>query len=326
MPVTVTYLPILIAILITWLGLELLLRLPLPKRVLAFPNERSMHSTPVPRIGGIAMVLALVLAWLFLMDSLPSLRSLGLAISILAALSLIDDLRELPALLRLLTHLAVASVFVLSQLSVPFLAAFIISFALTWMMSLYNFMDGLDGLAAGMAITGFGAYSLMAFYKGNTSFAIASLCIVITALVFLRYNFSPARIFMGDVASVPLGASAGMMALLGWQQGIWPLWYPCFVFAPFIIDASLTLAKRLLQGHKPWQAHREHYYQRLARMSSGHELSVLSYYAFMLAIACAAFSVLVWGTLLAMTSLVLVLLLFIAFLLYIDYRWARYQA
>jgi UDP-N-acetylmuramyl pentapeptide phosphotransferase/UDP-N-acetylglucosamine-1-phosphate transferase len=87
---------------------------------------------------------------------------------------------------------------------------------------------------------------------------------------FLCFNFHPARIFMGDVGSVPLGFTAGALGLVGWRSGAWPLWFPLLVFAPFILDATVTLLRRALRGEKVWQAHRSHYYQRMVQMGLGH--------------------------------------------------------
>ena len=118
------------------------------------------------------------------------------------------------------------------------------------------------------------------------------LCLSVSAsaAAFLIFNFHPAKIFLGDSGSIPLGFLAGCLALLGAQRGNWPLWFPLMVFSPFIVDATVTLLRRLLRGDKVWQAHREHFYQRLVLSGFGHRNTALAEYALM--IICGAFGLL----------------------------------
>jgi len=250
------------------------------------PNARSLHERPVPRTGGIgvlvgaAMALALGGAVLWL----PLLLALGLAI-----VSFMDDLSGLSSALRFTAHLAAASTLVWYVLSpMNLLAMLALVLAVTWITNLYNFMDGSDGLAGGMAIAGFGAYAVAAHLAGNAPLAVTSVSLSAAALGFLVYNFHPARIFMGDVGSIPLGFLAAALGLLGWRDDSWPLWFPVLVFGPFIGDATITLMKRLARREKVWQAHREHYYQRIVRMGFGHRGAALIAYGAMLACAAAA--------------------------------------
>jgi UDP-N-acetylmuramyl pentapeptide phosphotransferase/UDP-N-acetylglucosamine-1-phosphate transferase len=152
-----------------------------------------------------------------------------------------------------------------------------------WMTNLYNFMDGMDGFAGGMTILGFGCLAYVAWTHGNHGLAGLSLLIAGAAAGFLRYNFPPARIFMGDVGSVPLGFLAGASAVIGIHGGLFDFWVPMLVFSPFVIDATVTLLKRLLRGEKVWQAHLDHYYQRLVLAGWGHRKVVLAEYGLMLA-------------------------------------------
>ena len=149
------------------------------------------------------------------------------------------------------------------------------------MTNLYNFMDGSDGLAGGMTTLGFGTYGAMAFLNADPLFATASLSIAAAAIGFLCFNFPPARIFMGDGGAIPLGYLAAVFGIIGWQRGDWPVWFGIVVFLPFIVDASCTLLKRLLRGANPWQAHREHYYQRLVQSGWGHRKTALAGYGLM---------------------------------------------
>jgi UDP-N-acetylmuramyl pentapeptide phosphotransferase/UDP-N-acetylglucosamine-1-phosphate transferase len=151
------------------------------------------------------------------------------------------------------------------------------------MSNLYNFMDGSDGLAGGMTVIGFGYYGLFAYLAGNSDFAVINRSIAAAALAFLCYNFHPARIFMGDAGAVPLGFLAAALGILGWLDQLWSLWVPVLIFSPFIADATVTITKRLMRGEKIWQAHREHYYQRMVQSGLGHRNTALLSYALMLA-------------------------------------------
>ena len=198
--------------------------------------------------------------------------------------------------------------------------------AIAWYANLYNFMDGSDGLAGGMAVIGFGAYAWGALQSGQAALAAASASIAGAAFAFLFANFHPARLFMGDVGSVPLGFLAGALGVLGWRAGAWPLWFPLLVFAPFVCDATLTLARRLMRGERVWLAHKEHYYQRLVRMGFGHRGVAWIEYAAMILCAAAAllardeaptFQWIALGGAAALLS---------AAAICIDLRWSRFLA
>ena len=256
---------------------------PFAKFALDQPNERSLHERPVPRTGGIAVLAGIAGAVVLLKGAywLPLALTL-----VLAALSLVDDLRTMPTPVRLIAHLTAAAVLVGSALwpAHP-LEVVLLVLGITWITNLYNFMDGSDGLAGGMAVIGFGAYALAAYLAGNAGLAALCVAIAAAAAAFLAHNFPPARIFLGDVGSIPLGFLAGGLGLLGWRDGLWPLWFPVLVFGPFIGDATFTLARRLARRERVWQAHRDHYYQRLVRMGFGHRGTAVIGYLVMAACA-----------------------------------------
>jgi UDP-N-acetylmuramyl pentapeptide phosphotransferase/UDP-N-acetylglucosamine-1-phosphate transferase len=305
-----------------------LLLSPLGRRLmLDLPNARSLHRKPVPRSGGIAIAAGVAAG--AALSGAAAAQGIGGALVIagaLAALSLADDLFTLPTLLRLAAHLAAAGVIVGLELGVSEPLQFLLlALAVAWYANLYNFMDGSDGLAGGMAVFGFGAYAWAALQSGHAALAGASSCIAAASLAFLLLNFHPARLFMGDAGSVPLGFLAGALGVLGWRDGAWPLWLPVLVFAPFVCDATLTLAKRLLRRERVWQAHQEHYYQRLVRMGFGHRGAASIEYAAMA--GCAATALLVrtadpgmQAGALGATALVL-----IAVAAWIDARWAKWS-
>jgi len=157
---------------------------------------------------------------------------------------------------------------------------------IAWLTNLYNFMDGSDGLAGGMTVIGFAAYAVAAAWAEEPELATTCLCIAAAAAAFLVFNFPPARIFLGDVGSIPIGFLAGALGVVGWNDEAWPLWFPLVVFAPFVADATTTLARRLVRRERVWQAHRDHYYQRMVRSGLGHRGTALIAYGLM--VVCAA--------------------------------------
>jgi UDP-N-acetylmuramyl pentapeptide phosphotransferase/UDP-N-acetylglucosamine-1-phosphate transferase len=141
----------------------------------------------------------------------------------------------------------------------------------------------------------------------------------------LLFNFDPARVFLGDAGSIPLGFLAGALGLWGWQTAAWPLWFPLLVFSPFIVDATVTLLRRALRGKKVWQAHHDHAYQRLVRSGWSHRR--LAWAAYLLMAACVLSALVLrfsdkhW----VMASLALWGLLYAVILLVVEYRWRQAQ-
>jgi len=156
---------------------------------------------------------------------------------------------------------------------------------------------------------------------------LATLCASIAAscAAFLIHNFHPARIFLGDVGSIPLGFLAGALGLIGWTTDHWPLWFPLLVFAPFIGDATVTLARRLARGERIWRAHREHYYQRLVRLGAGHRATALAAYALMLVCAIAAFYARDAAVSVQVAAIGAAALPLAVAALWIDVRWSRHE-
>ncbi len=286
------------------------------------PNERSLHERPVPRTGGIAVLAGAALSLAFGATALWLPLALAAA---LAALSFADDLRNLPTGVRFAAHL-VAAVLVAWYLMSPMHPAELALLALgvAWITNLYNFMDGSDGLAGGMALIGFGSYATAAGAAGDAPLAAASVALAAAAAAFLLLNFPPARIFLGDVGAVPLGFLAAALGLAGWRDDVWPLWFPLLVFAPFIGDATLTLLRRLARGERVWHAHREHYYQRLVRMGVGHRGAALTGYALMLVCAAAALYGREAVPSVQAAAVGAAAAVLIAAAAWIDVRWSRY--
>lgn len=288
------------------------------------PNQRSLHAAPIPRTGGLGLMPAAVLGMLMVGGAAPAV----LVALALMLLSLVDDWKSLPAAVRLPLHLAAAMGFVVLELPPQhWFLTVVFAVSIAWMTNLYNFMDGSDGLAGGMALIGFGGYAAGAAIGGDLDFALVNLAIAAAAAGFLVFNFPPARVFMGDAGSIPLGFLAGALGLQGWQDGLWPLWFPLVMFGPFIVDASITLARRALHGEKLWQAHRSHYYQRLVLSGWSHRRTALWEYGFMLFSGAAALVALGRGELVQALVLGVLVLAYAGAMVAVDLRWrARARA
>lgn len=246
------------------------------------PNERSLHAKAVPRIGGIGILAGVATAWL---GSLASQLELGLAPLLiaylaLAAISWVDDRRSLPIWSRLPVHLLVGAVW-LGWIGVGGWALLAGALLLAASANLFNFMDGADGLAGGMAAVGFATCAIGATLGGGSE--LAWLCAVLsaTSMAFLLFNFPPASLFLGDAGSIPLGFAAAAIGWTGARDGLWSAWFPLLVFFPFLFDSLYTLTRRALRGEAIWRAHREHLYQKCVLAGPGHRGMTLRAYLMM---------------------------------------------
>jgi UDP-GlcNAc:undecaprenyl-phosphate/decaprenyl-phosphate GlcNAc-1-phosphate transferase len=297
------------AFLVALLTARLLLT-PAGRRIaLDTPNERSLHAQPVPRTGGIAIAAGVAAGCALVWPGLPVILAVA---AVLAATSFIDDVVGLSTLVRLALHLGAAVAVLAFDLEVTAPLLFIVlALALAWTTNLYNFMDGADGLAGGMAVSGFGAYALAAYFFGASTLALLCASICAASAAFLVFNWHP------------VGFLAGALGVQGWLVGAWPFWFPLLVFAPFMCDATLTLLKRLLRRERVWQAHREHYYQRLVRMGFGHRGAALIEYVAMAVCAAVALAVLRQPVPIQAYTLALAFAALAAVAVWIDVRWRR---
>jgi len=257
------------------------------RAVLDLPNDRSSHSVPTPRGGGLALVIVLICGFagggsLGLLPGEQTLK-LGSLVLFLAAMSWMDDLYNLSPLIRFGSHiLAVIVALALNLVSGPFLGGFVppsaelvlIGLGWIWFTNLFNFMDGIDGIAATETIAiGFGAAALVLFTGGEPAVAVVGLLLAATALGFIPSNWSPAQIFLGDVGSIPLGFLCAwiLLSLAGAGLGV-----AAFIHSlAFFADATLTLFKRLLRREKIWQPHRQHFYQQAVQRGLSHRQTTL---------------------------------------------------
>ncbi|HEX5453304.1 MAG TPA: glycosyltransferase family 4 protein [Stellaceae bacterium] len=249
--------------------------------VLDRPNERSSHTVPTPRGGGIAVIAAILAAWLALTGAgalPPRLLTIAAGALLLAVVSWRDDRRGLSPAVRLLAQFAAVGlgVWALSGGAIfqgwlpPLLDRAAAALLWVWFVNLFNFMDGIDGLAGSEAAAIGGGLTLTAGFgvAADPGLAVAAAAVATASLGFLRWNRAPARVFLGDVGSVPLGYLLGFLLLDAAARG--HPWLALILPLYFLADATITLLRRLLRGERVWQAHREHFYQQAVRRGLGH--------------------------------------------------------
>jgi len=216
------------------------------------------------------------------------------AVALLGAVSLIDDRFHIPVTARLAAQVLAAMVLMINglRLETVSLPGMTLEFPgvvewcvgvlfVIWMTNLYNFMDGMDGLAAGMAVIGFGTFAVLGGIAGEPLFVILNLAVAGAAGGFLIHNFPPARIFMGDSGSSALGFLAAAFMLWAERDDIFPLWTGVLIFLPFVADATMTLIRRVIHRDRIWVAHKTHYYQRLVRLGWSQRRATLTEYGLM---------------------------------------------
>jgi UDP-N-acetylmuramyl pentapeptide phosphotransferase/UDP-N-acetylglucosamine-1-phosphate transferase len=269
-----------------WLATGALIPILRRQDMLDYPNERSSHIAPTPRGGGIAMTGSILLAWIALGHAGlvgSSVISIVIGTTLLAVVSWIDDLRGLSPGVRLLVQGVAVTIGILglpaasSGLSAwsgpaPYFAA--TGLIWVWWINLFNFMDGIDGLAVSEAAAICAGLLLFTVVGDGADQAGALLAagIVGAAVGFLVWNWSPARIFLGDVGSVPLGYLSGFLLLDLAVRGRWKIALILPLY--FLADATITLFHRLLRGERVWEPHRQHFYQRAVRNGLGHSAVV----------------------------------------------------
>lgn len=271
-------------------------------QVIDVPNERSCHTRPTPRGGGLGIVAATLLGgWLYaLLSSLEQWQMLltyTAAAGAIATISWLDDRRAQPYWLRLTVHslgavLAILSIGFWQDVHLPLIGEihlgwFGLPVTFVWIVGLtnaYNFMDGIDGLAGGQAVVaGFG-WSILGALTGHPLVSVLGLLLAASSLGFLGHNWPPARIFMGDVGSTFLGYTFAVLPLMfGLSgEGQYSIWAPLVGIVlvwPFVFDAAFTLCRRVRNGENILVAHRSHFYQRLVTANCSHVYVDLLYIA-----------------------------------------------
>ena len=267
-----------VALAASWWGTGLVRRFALARSLLDIPNERSSHSIPTPRGGGVAIVVVVlggILAgtvggWIRETIALALVPS-GAAV---ALVSWLDDRRGVPRSIRFLVHIAAAAwvVYCLGpvEIGLGFLGPIVTVLGIAWMANLFNFMDGIDGLAAGEALTVGLAAMLLCWRVEDLEPTWLAALIVVAAAGFLPWNWSPARIFLGDVGSVFLGFILASLGVLTSQRGDIPAPGWLVLLGVFLLDATITLLRRFARGERWFVAHRSHAYQRAVQAGFTH--------------------------------------------------------
>lgn len=257
------------------------------RTLLDHPNDRSSHTRPVPRGGGLGVVAAAMIVWLGTSwlegETLGGPSALLVAGTVvLAALGWLDDRRGLtPATRFIVQGCCVAAVLAAMPVSallwqgwLPVTADRVLTWlAWMWVINLFNFMDGIDGLSgAELVSVGAGVVLLALLGVVGAEPAILAAVLLGVACGFLVWNWHPARLFLGDVGSLPLGFLLGWLLFLLASSGQWPaaLILPAYYFG----DATLTVLKRAVRGAPVWRAHREHLYQRAVQAGWPHDAVV----------------------------------------------------
>jgi Fuc2NAc and GlcNAc transferase len=258
------------------------------------PNERSSHKTPTPRGGGIAFVATSLVGFLLLLLnnalSESELFALCCAGVIVAIAGHLDDRQKISgATVRLVLH-AISAIILIVGVGIPsevalfdrtvntgIVGSILGVVYLVWLLNLFNFMDGTDGIAASEAIFVLLAGAFLNYHVlADANHSAAAVVLAASTFGFILYNWSPAKIFMGDVGSGYLGIVVGGLSLIAANQDPELLWVWIILLAVFVSDATVTLIRRLLRKQKPHVAHRSHAYQHLAiRLNSHAKVALL---------------------------------------------------
>lgn len=272
--------------LVSLLLTAVLRRYALRRSIIDIPNARSSHTVPTPRGGGVAIVLtyAFSLFVLALLQWVPIAESVALlgAGLLIAVIGFMDDHGHIAARWRLLGHFVAAGWALFWMQGLPPITVFgfslnlgwfghlIGAFYLVWMLNLYNFMDGIDGIASLEAICACVGLSLIYFFSGHEALIWSPLLLAMAVAGFLYWNFPPARIFMGDAGSGFLGIVLGGYSIQAAWIGSEFFFAWLIMLGVFVVDATFTLARRLARGDKVYEAHRSHAYQFASRQFGKH--------------------------------------------------------
>lgn len=264
-------------IFISLLLTEMIRRYTLKNNFLDTPNERSSHSIATPRGGGLSIVVIffIVVGFSGLLPSNFTYALIGSG-TLVAAVGFWDDQGHIEAKWRLLSHF-MASFWVLFWLGgIPkfqlfgfsiesgWIGVVLVVFLLVWLLNLFNFMDGIDGIAASETIFVSCGGAYFSWVNGFENLSFISLILAASTMGFLILNWPPAKIFMGDVGSGFLGLMLGVIAYASILQGML-VWIWVILLGVFLVDSGVTLLRRILNGERWYEAHCSHAYQHAAR-------------------------------------------------------------
>ncbi|MCZ6804999.1 MAG: glycosyltransferase family 4 protein [Proteobacteria bacterium] len=265
------------------------------KNIIDVPNDRSSHDKPTPRGGGLSISLSILIYLIVIIIIKEGLTTqnyslLGIGAVIISIIGILDDVKNLSATIRAFLYLSTSSIFILlitkftyiSFQEIVFISVAILG--ITGLTNLYNFMDGADGIAGIQAIIAALPAGILFYVLNEYEFALLCFTLVASTTGFLIWNWPPARIFMGDVGSCALGFIFGGLIFITYLQKSISINIWLVLLSFFIVDATLTLIKRVINRERWYQAHRSHAFQRYLQMGHSHT---------QLAITVSLFSVLI---------------------------------
>lgn len=267
-------------------------RYALRRGVLDLPNARSSHSAPTPRGAGLAIVVSSAVGLSLLAASgitdVETTLVIGGGMFVIACVGWLDDHASVRPRVRLAVHTAVATLTIAALGGLPTVriganslhlglaGAFVAVLGIVWSINLFNFMDGIDGLAGSEATLVFCGAALLLALRGDAPLAAIAAVLGAASAGFLWWNWPPARIFLGDVGSGALGYAIATVGVVAEHHGSVPLLAVAIMYGAFIGDATVTLARRIARGRRPTEAHRDHAYQRLSRAWGAHRSVTLA--------------------------------------------------
>jgi UDP-N-acetylmuramyl pentapeptide phosphotransferase/UDP-N-acetylglucosamine-1-phosphate transferase len=291
---------------ITYLGIDLFRRLSLKKQWLDVPNQRSSHKEPTPRGAGLVVVPTCLVGYYVatIMTGTNVSWAYIVGAVMIAGISWLDDLYSIAFFWRLSIHVLAALLLIGTEgywsevnvgpgisFSLGWLGIFVTTLWVVWVINAYNFMDGIDGIAGVQGLVASAAWALIAFRSSNGIYVFL-LIVFASQLAFIFHNWSPAKVFIGDVGSAYLGFTYAVMPLLIGKgstanTGLLPV-AAVLILWPFVFDTVLTMVRRASRGEMIWRAHREHLYQRLVIAGFSHSVVSAIYGLFAVITSAAA--------------------------------------
>lgn len=311
------YVFIILSFLLTYAGVEIFRRWTLKRGIFDIPNERSSHTAPTPRGGGLIIVIVSLISYTLYSMLYAGNISFGYLFGaiLIAVVSWFDDLKSISSGVRFLIHAigAAAAIISMGYLRTIYLPlageiefgelGIVVTFLwICWMTNAYNFMDGIDGIAGAQGVTAGVGWFVVGILLNVPSTGFFGLILASACLGFLLHNWQPARIFMGDVGSAFLGYTFAVLPLMAINEansdgirGLFALIAILLVWL-FVFDTIFTFFRRLLRGEKVWQAHRSHLYQRLVISGYNHASVTMLYGCFSIFVLLSGFYRLSAGT------------------------------
>lgn len=327
-----------LAFILSYFGVDFFRRWSEKRQILDIPNERSSHTVPTPKGGGLVIVVVSLLCFsIYQYIFSPSVAfSYIIGALIIASISWVDDIYSVSPIWRFLCHFIAAGLVVWQMgywetVLLPGIGAFYFGLVgivptvlwIVWVVNAYNFMDGIDGIAAVQSLISSVGWFLIGWFWGIDSFLFYALVVFATSAGFLFHNWHPAKVFMGDVGSAFLGFTFAVFPLLAAfevrsteYKAYFPILAILFLWI-FVFDTVCTLIRRIFKREKIWQAHKKHFYQKLV-VDGGSHSSVTMFYGVLalLVMGGTIYHFVFNGSLLILIALIITVTTFLIFSVY----------